>query len=93
MSPQNPLFTGACMARPRKVSAEAVCQRYSEAVRQNQRYPISATAKTFGVSTRTVNRRLLEAVYAGMIAPELVHLPIFKPKVELPKTELAVAWT
>ena len=81
------------MARPRKISLEAVCHRYKEAKRANERYPISATAKTFGVSTRTINRRLIEAVHSGLIESEIVQLPIFKPTIEVPKTELTVAWT
>ncbi len=81
------------MARPRKISLEAVCHRYKEARRANERYPVSATTKAFGVSTRTVNRRFIEAVHLGLIDSEVVQLPIFKPKVEVPKTELTVAWT
>ena len=83
------------MARPRKVSYESICEHYKEARRQNVRYPVSATAKTFGVSTRTVNRALIKAVHQGLIAEELADLPIFKPKQVIPASsyDLQIAWT
>ncbi len=88
-------FWSNTMARPLKISYESICERYKEARRQNVRYPVSATAKTFGISTRTVNRALIKAVHQGLIAEELVDLPIFKPKQVTPTLsyDLQIAWT
>lgn len=68
------------MARPKKVSDESICERYKQARSLNLRFPVSNTAKAFGISTRTVNRALIRSVHNGLIAEELVNLPIFKPK-------------
>ena len=81
------------MARPIKVSVDAICQYYHGYLNSGVQFPVSATAKALGISKLTVNRGLSKAIEEGLMRPTQVHSkPLHLKKAE-PKQELVVLIT